>query len=215
MICVCPINDEFKSMGMKILFTIFCICLLFRTDGQSHKQVSFAILNTASAHPFQKLGNLVTTIHHPGFEIGYGFNWKTKNKHDWYQEIKAGYFYHRFVQHGIPIYTNVGYRYKFSKNWSAQSAIGAGYFHSIPATDQFELQDDGNYKKKKSLGRIQAMAVFNLGVGYTFPGKVPMKIFTTYQQQIQTPFVKSYVPILPYNTLLIGVSIPRKSKKTT
>src|SRR5688572_19181821 len=135
---------------MKITLIILCCFISVTTYGQQ-KRISLAFLNTASAHPFQKFGDLTTNIHHPGFEIGYGFNWKTKEKHDWYQEIKAGYFYHRFVQHAIPIYTNVGYRYKFSKHWSAQSAIGGGYLHSLPATDQFELQDDGNYKKKKSL----------------------------------------------------------------
>ena len=190
------------------------LCTLFTSYAQSNKHLSIAFVNTASAHPFKKLGDLVTTMHHPGFEVGYTFNWKTRNKHDWYQEIKAGYFYHRFVQHAIPIYTDIGYRYKFGAGWSAQTAVGAGYLHSISATDQFELQDGGDYKKKKSIGRIQGMAVFNLGLGYTFSGRVPIKLFTTYQQQIQLPFIKSYVPILPYNSLLLGVSFPCKLKKS-
>lgn len=199
---------------MRIVITAFLICLFFTSYAQSNKQLSIAFVNTASAHPFKKFGNLVTNMHQPGVELGYTFNWKTRRHHDWYQGIKAGYIYHRFVQHAIPLYTDIGYRYKFKEKWSAYSAIGAGYLHSISATDQFELQDDGNYKKKKSIGRIQAMAVFNLGVGYTFSGKLPMKIFTTYQQQIQMPFIKSYVPILPYNSLLLGVSIPCKFKKS-
>ena len=54
------------------------------------------------------------------------------------------------------------------------------------------------------------MAVANLGIAYTITGKLPVKVFSTYQQQIQMPFVKSYVPILPYNSLIVGVSIPCK-----
>jgi hypothetical protein len=168
-------------------------------------------MNTASAYPFSKFTSLATKVQHPGIEVGYGFNWKTRNKHDWYQEIKAGYFYHRFVQHGIPFYTDFGYRYKFSKRWTSNIALGAGYLHSIPATTQFKLDENGAYEKKKSIGRIQAMAVANLGAGYTLQGKLPLKIFTAYQQQIQMPFVKSYVPILPYNSLMVGVSMPFKN----
>ncbi len=195
---------------MKTLLTLFYFCFLFTASAQKNNHVSVAFVNTASAYPFAKFGKLVTDLNHPGIELGYSFNWKTKKKHDWFQDIKLGYVYHRFVQHAIPLYTDFGYRYKFSGKWASQAAIGAGYLHSIPATSQFELAENGEYKKKKSLGRIQAMAVFNFGVSYSFAGKLPLKIFTTYQQQIQMPFVKSYVPILPYNSLMLGVSMPCK-----
>ena len=164
--------------------------------------------------PFSKFGGLFQSPFHPGVELSYGFNWKTKPKHDWYQQIKLGYFYHRFVQHGIPLYTNIGYRYKFSAHFFSEAAIGAGYLHSIPATAQFKLDSDGEYQNGKGIGRMQAMFVFNLTAGYTFhpTHKKPVSIFATYQQRIQTPFVKSYVPLLPYNTLMIGAKMSLKKK---
>ena len=119
------------------------------------------------------------------------------------------------MQHGIPLYTDIGYSYKFSHALSAQVAMGAGYMHSIPATAKLKLGDNGEYKNDKGIGRSQAIAVLNFGAGYTIrpATKKSLKIFITYQQFLQTPFVKAYVPILPYNSLLIGCGIPLNSHK--
>ncbi len=193
------------------------LALLFsmHASAQRNKQVSIAFMNAATAKPFTQFGSLVTDIQHPGVELGYSCNWKTKNKHDWYQEIKLAYFYHRFVQHAIPLYTDFGYRYKFSQRWAVQTAIGAGYMHSIPTTAQLKLQGNGEYKNGKGVGRMQAIGVFNIGVSHIFnPASAkPINVFLTWQQMLQMPFIKAYVPVLPYNNLLIGISISLKSKK--
>jgi hypothetical protein len=207
---------------MKNLFILksanYLLILLFVSTlatAQNRREISVAFLNTASAYPFSQFGKLLTGVEHPGLEIGYGFNWKTKNKHDWCQEIKVAYFYHRFVQHGIPLYTDIGYRYKFSQALTAQVAVGAGYMQSIPATAKLKLGNDGEYKNDKGIGRPQALAVLNIGTAYTIgpASKKSLRVFITYQQFLQTPFVKAYVPILPYNSLLIGCSIPLNSHK--
>ena len=172
-------------------------------------------MNVGTANPFSKLGSLATGIQNPGMEFGYQFNWRNKKKHDWYQEIKLAYFYHRFVQHAIPLYTDLGYRYKFSQKWTAQAAIGAGYMHSIPATAQLTLQSNGEYKNGKGIGRMQAVGVFNIGASHIIKPAAakPVTLFITYQQMLQMPFINAYVPLLPYNNLLLGISIPLKSKK--
>jgi hypothetical protein len=177
--------------------------------------ISLAFTNNHSAFPFSSFSNLVTGEWHPGFEAGTGFNWSEKKKHDWFQDFRVGYFYHQFVQHGIPLYTTFGYRYKFSERWNAQAGIGAGYFHSIPDQQRFKLNENGDYEKLGGIGRGQAMIVFNLSAGYRFnlDKKHSFEVFTTYQQRIQTPFVPSYVPLLPYNTLMIGVKRQIKSTK--
>jgi hypothetical protein len=171
-------------------------------------------MNVSTAKPFSHLGKLITSVQHPGVEFGYSFNWKTRTKHDWYQEVKLGYFDHRFVQHAITLYTDFGYRYKFSKKWAAQAALGTGYLHSIPATAQLTLQDNGEYKSGKGIGRMQALAAVNIGAAHIFnPSSLkPVKAFITYQQMLQLPFINAYVPLLPYNNLLLGVTIPFKSK---
>lgn len=182
---------------------------------QRNKQISVAFLNTGSAYPFAEFGKLITTVQHPGIELGYGFNWKTKPKHDWFQEFKVSYFYHRFVQHGIPIYTDIGYRYKFSRELSAGVSFGAGYMQSIPATAKLKLGANGEYKKDNGFGRSQAIAVISFSLGYSIHSSVKNapRLFVTYQQFLQTPFVKAYVPILPYNSILIGCGVPFRSHK--
>ncbi|HEY5408062.1 MAG TPA: hypothetical protein VIJ92_13290 [Ginsengibacter sp.] len=200
-----------------VIYLLILLLVSVLANAQKKKEISIAFVNTGSAYPFSQFGKLLSGIEHPGIEIGYGFNWKTKSKHDWFQEIKLSYFYHRFVQHGIPLYTDIGYRYKFSHTLSTQVALGAGYMQSIPATAKLKLSDHGEYKNDKGIGRSQAVAVLNLGIGYTIhpASKKSPKIFINYQQFLQTPFVKAYVPILPYNSLLIGCSIPLQPHKKT
>jgi hypothetical protein len=41
-----------------------------------------------------------------------------------------------------------------------------------------------------------------------------LKVFIQYQQRIQMPFIKSYVPLLPSNLLMAGIRIPCKPKTT-
>jgi hypothetical protein len=201
---------------MKNAFGFFILLLLSLPGyAQRNRQISIAFLNTGSAYPFAQFSKLVTKLQHPGVELGYGFNWKTKPKHDWFQEFKLSYFYHRFVQHGIPLYTDIGYRYKFSHAIRAQISCGAGYMQSIPATAKLKLGANGEYRKDNGIGRSQAIAVVNFSIGYTINSSVKNapRIFLTYQQFLQTPFVKAYVPILPYNSLLIGCSFPFRSHK--
>ena len=203
----------FTEKKTSCLFLLLAMSLM--ASAQREKGISVAFVNNASGYPFSQFGNLVTKIQHPGVELGGGFNWKTKSKHDWYQEFKLSWFYHRFVQNAIMLYSDFGYRYKFSPHWVAQTAIGLGYLHSIPATAKLKLNQNGEYKNDKGIGMAQGMAAFNLGLGYFIhpSGKRPVKIFATYQQFLQSPFVKEYVPILPYNSLHIGCSIPIPSHK--
>lgn len=190
-----------------LIIILFYLFLLSHASAQRNQQLSVAITNNNTAMPFSRFAGLFTTPFHPGFEVGYGFNWKTKAGHDWFQTFKAGYFYHRFVQHAVPVYTTFGYRYKFSHSWSAETSLGAGYLHSIPATGKYKLNSNGEYENNKAMGRMQATALFNAGGTYTFSSKRPTAVFALYQQQLQMPFIRSYVPLLPYNSFLLGLKV--------
>jgi hypothetical protein len=112
------------------------------------------------------------------------------------------------------VYLNFGYRYKLGDHFSAQTSLGAGYMQSIPATAKLKLNSNGDYVKNKGIGRMQAVGTYSLGIDYT-PKPLapkPLTIFAAYQQMVQMPFVKSYVPGLPYNTFMIGLERPLKSK---
>ena len=196
----------------KAIITLVISCLFFGALAQKHKldHYSLAFTTLHTAFPFSSFSNLFTSEFHPGFELGTGFNWKNKAKHDWFQDFKFGYSYHRWVQHSIVLYSEFGYRYKFQKGFSAETKMGAGYLHAIPTGKVFKLQEDGSYKKKTNLGRPQAMASFDLGLGKKFTSG--FSIFLDYQQRLQFPFIKSYVPLLPSDMIIIGASIPIRKK---
>jgi hypothetical protein len=194
------------------LSTFFLMATAASSQHQS-RLFNVAVTNHHSAYPFSAFTSLFVNEFHPGVEIGYGFNWKTAPKHDFFQGFKAGYFYHRFVQHAIPIYTQFGYRYKIQA-LKFSAAIGAGYLHSIPATAVYQLNSDGTYKNAKGIGRGQLSLNFTLGAQYNFNKKIQNStaVFIDYQQLLQMPFIKSYVPLLPYNGIAVGLSIPLKLK---
>ena len=197
---------------MKQIFIIAIAFSIAQSVSGQDRYVSLAAFNTQTAMPFGKFAGLFTDQFHPGVEAGYGKNFFSKEKHEWFIELKIACFYHRFVQTGIPLYINFGYRYKIADRFSAETSIGLGYMHSIPATAKLKLNDDGVYVNNKGLGRMQAMATFGLGLGYTINpfAKKPVTAFTVYQQRIQMPFVRSYVPMLPYNSFILGIKKPIK-----
>jgi hypothetical protein len=201
---------------MKLIILLLLLCAITtQTQAQKRqKQFSLSILNMQSAMPFEKFAGLFNGPLHPGVEGGIGFNWKTKPKHAWFQEFKAGYFFHRFVQHAIPVYADFGYRYKFSQRISSDVLIGAGYLHSIPATAKLKMNKNGEYENNKGIGRMQAMVIFGLRFNFKINPTAtrPLTIFSQYQQLAQMPFVRSYVPLLPYNGFSFGISRSFKSK---
>ena len=195
-----------------LILPIACLCFILNTYAQKRKpdHISFALTTSHTAFPFGSFSKLFTEKFHPGLEIGTGFNWSTKKKHDWFQTFKFGYSYHRFVQHSLALYSEAGYRYKFLKKFAAEAKLGAGYMHAIPVGKIFKLKEDGTYKKKTNLGRPQAMAAFSVGI-HKIISPSGLAIFLQYQQRLQLPFIKSYVPLLPSNMLMAGVHFPFRS----
>jgi hypothetical protein len=188
-------------------FIVFCLS----ARAQHKHYISFAVTNNASSYPFQYMAGYFKNPLHPGFELGYGKILGGKKHHEWFAEFKLGYFYHQFVQHGIPIYFNGGYRYIFNHRFSMDAAFGAGYFHSIATTDVLKLEN-GEYMNAKGIGRPQIMAAVTFGAGYQIKMNKSdsLRIFLQYQARAQLPFNDDYVPILPYNQIALGVSLPIK-----
>jgi hypothetical protein len=202
---------------MRIFFLLITLVVIVtETDAQrDNRYLGFALTNQHTAYPFQRFGKLFTEEFHPGFQVSYGLNWKTGKRHDWHQQFAAGYFYHRLVQHGIPLYSTLGYRYKFTSRWQASADLGAGYLHSLPDMDVYKLNDAGEYEEAKGIGRGQVMVQFGLGPEYKFSMKgKQMTAFLNYHQILQAPFINSYVPLLPYNGIAIGVRSSIKSKES-
>jgi hypothetical protein len=86
--------------------------------------------------------------------------------------------------------------------------------HSITAAAVLKRNDQGEYDNAKGIGRAQAIVNFAIGANYqiALQSNNPITLSLQYQQRIQTPFVRSYVPLLPYNSLQIGISLPVQNK---
>ncbi len=200
-----------KLTGMKKLFlTLSTFVLTTACFCQKKKYITAAVFNTQTAMPFSKFKGLFKEALHPGIEIGLGKNFLVKQKGELFAEARVGFFYHRFVQAALPLTVAAGYRYKAGPKLFFLTSLGGGYMHSIPATAKFRLTEDGTYKNNKGIGRMQATVSFDAGAGYTLSKNAsrPFSIFIKYQQRVQLPFVKSYVPVLPYNSFMVGVSQP-------
>ncbi len=165
-----------------------------------------ALNNYVTAQPISGFPKLFYTNIHPGITVSTGFNWKEYPKHNWMQSFKVGYFNHRYIQNSIVLYSEFGYRYKAGSKFGFSLALGGGYLHMIPATQQFQLVD-GEWEKKKLKSRPQALISLSLGVDYKIT-ESGVRTFIRYQNMLQTPFVPGYVPLLPYNVLHLGVTVP-------
>ncbi|WP_276502199.1 hypothetical protein [Terrimonas pollutisoli] len=206
-----------KPVSMWVLVTILSIASAAQKPAPFKNRklhtVSIAFTNSQPSMPFSKLTKLVTGNYHPGIELSTGFNWKTRPKHDWTQTFSFGYSYHRWVQHSITLYTELGYRYKLPAGFSIESKLGGGYMRAIVATQTFSdgIEDSKQYSKISS-GRSQATASLCFGIGKKFNSLSGCTLFLHYQQRVQTPFIHSYVPLLPYNIMKAGLAIPLKNK---
>ena len=136
---------------MKQLFTILTVLVLtLHVSAQQKKYIGAALFNTQPDMPFGKFTGMFSDALHPGIEFMYGKNFSSHKKHDWFYEYQLAYFFHRYVQHGIPLYANFGYRYHFSKSFAAETSFGAGFMESVPDAQIFTLSSDGSYEKKKN-----------------------------------------------------------------
>lgn len=147
---------------------------------------------------------------HPGVSAGTEFEYRHWRHGMLFQSAVLQYQYHRYVQHTIQAYSEVGYRYALRWPLNLEARLGAGYLHAIPAAQVFVF-DQGRYVRKKSWGRAQLMAGAALGVGVRLPRDWTLVL--QYQFYIQTPFVRSYVPVLPNTALHAGVQFPFLHRK--
>ncbi len=208
---------QFSSMNFKfILFLIIIITANFTIYSQPKDiPLSISFFNNGTSMPGKGVLGVWNKNVHPGIMLGYQITHKQWKKSELIQNIKLGYFYHRFAQQGIQLYTDVGYRYRFDFGLFADVALGGGYLHSFSGNKMYQFKN-GQYEAKPNWGRPQGMISSALSIGYDLEkvSSIPLKPFIQYQFWMQTPFVKGYVPLLPSTALHIGVqyTFHRKTK---
>jgi hypothetical protein len=194
---------------MKVAQSVLLLLFASSLYGQPSSQppdayYRLAVSNSQTAKPFGKLSSLFYKDFHPGLEIGYG-KLKTKDHHQWFVELNLSYLFHRWVQHNIALSANGGYRHMIGSSWGAKAKLGGGFQLSIPVQKVFAISENG----LKERNTLRPQFVGSLGVGFDKQiSDRGQMIFLEYVQKIQTPFIKEYVPLLPYNSLMIGITLP-------
>lgn len=174
----------------------------------------FNIGNNHSAFPFSRFSKLAYQNFHLSYELGKRFELKENEKRTWSQTAVIGYFKHKFVQSGIWIYGENEYAKFINPHLSINAGLGLGYNHMFTATPITQQGANGLLEVKKDYGRPQAIFGISLGITRSIIKDVNSapKIGLQYQVRMQTPFVKSYVPLLPYNALKLSLIFPIHDK---
>jgi len=176
--------------------------------------IYFKIGNNHAALPFARFSKLAYKNFHFSYELGKLFTLKENKRMEWFQTANIGYFKHKFVQSGILLYSENGYSRKITETLGVNGKLGLGYMHAFTATDIVKQNAQGDYEVKSDFGRPQAIFAFSLGVSRSLIKRVSNapQITLDYQIRLQTPFVKAYVPLLPYNVLKVGLLFPLHDK---
>lgn len=193
---------------MRVLLVLTLLAAANLLQAQPKKTASFKIglTNSQTARPFAKFSALFYSPFHPGMEFGYLKTEHIRRKNRWEYEPAISYTFHRWVQHNIAVVINQYYRRELPAGLEVLARIGAGYQLSVPTSTVYRITNDG-IKAKGFAGRSQF--TFNAAVGIDKQlGSKGIMIGLLYQQKIQTPFVRNYVPLLPYNSMMISCTIP-------
>lgn len=184
-----------------------------QTDSSKVIPIRLTLFNNGTLLPGRGVAGVVTLPVHPGLDIAAEHVWRERDRSQIFQTAVLGYYYHRFSQHGIQLYTELGWRLRGNCRFEGEIRLGAGYLHAIPDVQIFKLNDEGEYEKAARFGRPEFIVPsIALGFNYRLKKEDPMspKIQLGYQLWMMMPFVKNYVPVLPNSSLHLGVIVPLK-----
>lgn len=202
---------QWPTWLLTILLLSVLLSVLLPTSAQEtaptvRKPLTISLFNTGSQLPGSGVLGVFSVPIHPGICVGTEFRYNQSVKNQWFQTAKVGAFYHRLAQTAIQLYTETGYRRMFGEQFSGEFRLGGGYLHAIPATQVFERTESGSWEKANSLGRPMGMFSASLAANYHLKNDVRLTL--GYQFSMQLPFVREYVPLLPYTALHAGAAFP-------
>lgn len=174
------------------------------------REVSVSIMNNAIAMPFSGHAGIFHTPVHPGLSVGYGKRINSNEKHRLFLNVRMAYIYQQRVQHIVQLFSELNYRPRLYGDFFLNTRLGFGYVHSFSDLEQFKLNDDGEYEVAGRGGRPALFSAFAIGFAYDLEAALKWRVtpFFDYQLWFQSPFVRSYVPVLPNAALHIGVILP-------
>ena len=193
--------------------TLFSLLLLLSLTGMAQEAgktektipVSISLFNNSPQMPFGGTFGITSTPVHPGLSLSTSHSWNKNPDNRIYQTFNLAYFFHRFSEHGIMLYSEIAYMRRFNSNWSAGVLLGLGLEHSIADFPIYRMIDN-EYQRVSRWGRPQFMGSLSAEVDYK-PNCLPFPLFFKYQFWMHGPFVANYVPVLPATAVHIGVKL--------
>lgn len=174
----------------------------------AQKPLVISLFSLGTQLPFSGESAVLPLPLHPGLTAGTEFRYNTNPHRLFFQTLKFGVYYHQYVQTGLQLYSEAGYRQHIYRGSFAEFRLGGGYLHAFSGTEVFKLKN-GAYSQKHAYSRPQLMATTALALSYQFRnGAAPPRVFVEYQFFLQTPFVKNYVPLEPNVAFHAGVAFP-------
>lgn len=189
--------------------TLILLCFSFLSVRAQNVRIGAGFSNHGTAWPVVGYPKLFYAAFHPGLDIIAEKKINKKEKNQAWVEIGVGAFYHRFFQTAVKLNLNLHYRYFFNQRIYSDVAIGGGYLHSFYQYQVFKLKSDGTYVKESGIkGRPQFIMGTIIGCGIALKKSDPEKLnlLIQFRTNIQGPFAGSFVPIVPYNTFLLGLT---------
>lgn len=206
-----------RNKDYHILFVVLLFNLTFSNYCFSqNRSFNFSLSNSITALPVTAIPLVFYSQLHPGVEVSK--NWKINDnvKNSFFLKANSGFYYHRFVQTLVWAYPSFQYERKINNRLGATTGLGIGYAFSIEGSDVFKINNSGQYEKiNKLAGRSQFIAQLELGAKYSLQKNNPegLKLLLSFKSYLQGTYVKSYVPLLPLNSVLLGISIPLNNKQ--
>lgn len=192
---------------MKPLSFLLLWALLVQTsvvDAQPQRAVFLKTGNIQTGMPFSTFDAMFSQVFRPYIELGYSRKIKNFQKSTLWLDAQLGYFNHRFVQQALPLHLHLRYQYPIAKSTNLRASLGGGYTHAFPFEGRYRTDAAGEYAPVGGLGRAQAGFGLMVGASQMLTRKLELSL--EYRVLFQTPFVKSYVPLLPFEMLQLGLA---------
>ncbi len=159
---------------------------------------------------------MFTSIVHPGIDLTYQKSIVEKAKHSFSWEANLGYMNHRFFQRAIRLNGTIKYDRNLGEKYTIYGGLGGGYWHSIYNYEIFQIEANGVYEKVSTIhGRPQFSAHIALGITkqVVVNNRDNYTLALEYRGLVHGVLAASYVPIVPYNSLALGLSFPTSNLK--
>lgn len=200
------------TKGLSLLMTILVFSSFFYGQEKSIP-VNLSVFNEATAIPF---ASFFSNPIHLGLQVGTEFNYTEKIHTRFFQTVNINYYYHAYLNHGMGLFTEIGYEYRTKIGFSLTGLLGVGYLHTFATSEEFTF-DNGEYEKKTDRGNARLYPSFSIDIGfYPKKNKTSPKFFLRYQSWLEYPYSPGFIPMMTHVNLHLGTKffiLTHSSKK--